>query len=61
MRNYSFLSIRLLDKWLKDRKGRVLSAEDVRHYCRVATALAKTIGVQQEIDKLYPNVEKELC
>ena len=40
----------LLDKWLKDRKGRILSSEDIRHYCRVATALSETLILQEKID-----------
>ncbi len=43
----------------KDRKKRILSTEDIKHYCRVVTALAKTIEVQGEIDELYPGVEKD--
>lgn len=50
----------VLDKWLKDRKGRTLSSEDIKHYCKVATAISKTIKIQKEIDKLYPKVEKTL-
>lgn len=46
------------EKWLKDRKGRTLSVEDIRHYCRTVTALAKTIKIQAEIDVLYLDVEK---
>lgn len=33
--------------------------DDIKHYCRVVTALAKTIEIQAEIDALYPEVEKE--
>jgi len=29
-------------KWLKDRKGKVLSSEEVAHYARVVTAIAET-------------------
>ena len=46
-------------KWLKDRKGRKLSLDDIKHYCRIATALQKTIEIQQVIDNIYPEVEKE--
>ena len=49
----------MLDKWLKDRGKRLLSMEDIKHYCRVVTAIAKTIEVQGEIDSLYPDVEKD--
>jgi predicted helicase len=56
---YQIGGYQVLDKWLKDRrKQRPLSAEDIKHYCRVVTALVKTIDIQAEIDKLYPDVEK---
>lgn len=58
--NYCIGGYQVLDKWLKDRKGRALSSEDVKHYCKVVTALSETIGIQQKIDKLYPGVEKNL-
>jgi len=47
-------------KWLKDRKDRTLSLEEIKTYCRIVTALSKTIEIQAEIDKLYPKVEKTL-
>ena len=46
------------DKWLKDRKGRTLSLDDIRHYCKVVTAIEETIKIQKEIDRLYPGLEK---
>lgn len=42
------------DKWLKDRKGRVLSAEDISHYQRVVVALQETIRLMGEIDAAIP-------
>ncbi len=48
-----------MDKWLKYRKKRVLSLEDRQHYCRVATALKKTIGIQDKIGSIYNKVEEE--
>lgn len=39
-------------KWLKDRKGRTLSFEDLHHYRKVVVALAKTIRLMREIDTL---------
>ena len=55
---YQIGGYQVLDKYLKARKGR--SLEDPRHILRVATALAKTIEVQKEIDALYPQVESDL-
>ncbi len=37
-------------KWLKDRKGRTLSFEDLHHYQKVIVALAETIRLMGEID-----------
>lgn len=48
----------VLDKYLKNRKGQTL--EDPRHIIRIATALAKTIEIQAELDEIYPEVEKDL-
>ncbi|KAF0108732.1 MAG: adenine specific DNA methyltransferase [Anaerolineaceae bacterium] len=42
------------EKWLKDRKGRTLSGEDITHYQRVVVALKETIRLMKEIDKTIP-------
>jgi len=55
---YQIGGYQVLDKYLKARKGR--SLEDPRHILRVATSLAKTIEIQQEIDALYPRIESDL-
>jgi phage-related minor tail protein len=55
---YQIGGYQVCDKWLKDRKGRKLSLEDIKHYCKIVTALEKTIAVQKEIDKLYRRVEE---
>jgi predicted helicase len=38
------------EKWLKDRKGRTLSAEDIAHYHKIIVALSETIRIMAEID-----------
>lgn len=43
---------RVCHKWLKDRKGRTLSDEDIAHYHKVVSALFETIGIMDEIDEL---------
>jgi predicted helicase len=57
---YQIGGYQVLDKWLKDRAERRLSAEDVRHYCRIVGALSETLRAQRELTKLYPSVEKGL-
>lgn len=37
-------------KWLKDRKGRVLSFEDIMHYQKIIVALTETDRIMKEID-----------
>jgi hypothetical protein len=39
-------------KWLKDRKGRSLSADDIAHYQKIVVALNETIRLMAEIDKV---------
>ena len=48
------------DKWLKDRKGRQLSLEEMKHYCRMVTAIGKTIEIQGLIDNVYLEAEKDV-
>ncbi|MEN3001737.1 MAG: type ISP restriction/modification enzyme, partial [Armatimonadota bacterium] len=38
------------EKWLADRKGRVLSFDEVLTYQRVVTALARTLELQAQVD-----------
>ncbi|MBS3920290.1 MAG: N-6 DNA methylase [Deltaproteobacteria bacterium] len=48
------------EKWLKDRKGRQLSSEEVSHYTRIVTAIAETISIQGSLDELFKEVETNL-
>ena len=41
-------------KWLKDRKGRTLTYDDLAHYQKVIVALKETIRLMSEIDKAIP-------
>lgn len=45
---------KVLNKWLKDRKGRQLSYDDITHYLRVAAALTHTMRLMGEIDAAIP-------
>jgi hypothetical protein len=44
----------VLDKWLKDRKGRALSFDDLLHYQRVVVVLAETRRIMATIDERIP-------
>ncbi|KAF0145723.1 MAG: Adenine specific DNA methyltransferase [Nitrospirae bacterium] len=56
---YQVGGYQVCDKWLKDRKGRKLSVEEIQHYCKVVTALKKTIEIQGKIDGTYLNIEQK--
>lgn len=43
---------RVAEKWLKDRKGRQLSYDDLTHYQTVIAALARTLELQARLDEL---------
>ena len=42
-----------LQKWLKDRKGRKLSDEDIVHYQKIVVALIETDRLMKEIDEVF--------
>ena len=50
--NFHIGGYQVAHKWLKDRKGRVLSDEDAAHYRRVLVALEKTIDAMVRVDEI---------
>jgi len=42
------------ERWLKDRRGRTLSNEDIEHYEKIVVALQRTIRLMAEIDAAIP-------
>jgi hypothetical protein len=58
--NYRIGGYQVSEKWLKDRKERRLDLDDIRTWCRIITALGITIGIQQQLDTLYPAIENNL-
>ncbi|MCK4450489.1 MAG: DNA methyltransferase, partial [Anaerolineae bacterium] len=57
---YQIGGYQVLAKWLKDRRDRVLSLEEIKTYCCVVTAIQRTIALQEEIDALYPKAEAQI-
>jgi predicted helicase len=39
-------------KWLKDRKGRTLSFDDIQHYQKIIVALTETNRIMKQIDEI---------
>jgi len=56
--NYHIGGYQVLQKYLKDRKSR--NMDDAPRYCRIVTALSKTIGIQKKIDNIYPQIEENI-
>jgi predicted helicase len=52
--NFHIGGYQVCEKWLKDRRGRTLTYDDLEHYCKVVTALSETIRLMAEIDEEIP-------
>ena len=48
--NFHIGGYQVCQKWLKDRKGRTLSDDDIPHYQKIVVAPSDTIRLMQEID-----------
>jgi len=57
---YQIGGYQVCEKWLKDRQERRLVFDDIIAYCRIVTALGRTMALQQQIDGLYAEAEKEI-
>jgi len=57
---YRIGGYQVCEKWLKDRRERRLELDDIRTYCRIVTALKRTIEIQEEINALYPALEEQI-
>jgi predicted helicase len=49
--NFHIGGYQVCEKWLKDRKGRKLTIDDIDHYQKVVVALKETIRLMSEIDE----------
>jgi hypothetical protein len=48
--NFHIGGYQVCEKWLKDRKGRTLSKDDIAHYQKIVVALGETIRLMKKID-----------
>ena len=53
---YQIGGYQVLAKYLKYRKKRVLSLEEIEHYRRVAKAIERTIEVQGAVEEVFGKV-----
>jgi len=52
--NFHIGGYQVCQKWLKDRKGRILTYDERVHYQKIVIALKETIRLMEEIDELIP-------
>jgi len=50
--NFYIGGYQVCQKWLKDRKGRELSFDDLTHYQNIISILAETIATMSDIDQI---------
>jgi predicted helicase len=43
----------VMEKYLKDRKDRKLTLDEINHYLKIAKAIKLTIDLQQKLDRIY--------
>jgi len=57
---YHIGGYQVLNKWLKDRRKRKLSLDEIKHYCKIVTVIKKTMEIQEDIDDLYQDIETDI-
>jgi predicted helicase len=57
---YYIGSYQVLAKWLKERKERRLTINDIEYFLKIVESIRHTLKLQEEIDKGYPLIEKSL-
>jgi type I restriction-modification system DNA methylase subunit len=53
---YRIGAYQAMEKYLKDRKGRKLSLDEINHYMKMAKAIQVTIELQEKIDGVYKKI-----
>jgi len=54
---YRIGAYQVMEKYLKDRKERKLSLDEINHYMKVAKAIHLTIGLQGKVDGVYGRLD----
>jgi Type ISP C-terminal specificity domain len=58
--NYQIGGYQVLRRYLDDRRKAGKDIGDGKYYNNIITAISKTIDLQKQIDKVYPEIEKKL-
>jgi len=54
---YRIGAYQVMEKYLKDRKGRKLALDEVNHYMKIAKVIGLTMELQDKIDEIYAKVD----
>lgn len=57
--NYKIGGYQVIEKYLKDRKGRELSLDELEHLYRVVEIIKRTIELVKELEKIDPKIERQ--
>lgn len=55
---YPIGGYQVLAKWLKDRRDQRLTLKEIKTYCRVVAAIQRSIALQEKINALCPEAQK---
>ncbi len=55
---YRIGAYQVMEKYLKDRKGRKLSLDEINHYMKVGKAIRLTIELQGKLDEIYARIDR---
>jgi len=50
--NFQIGGYQVCEKWLKDRKGRLLAEDDIKEYQKIVIAISETIRLMAEVDEV---------
>lgn len=50
--NFHIGAYQVCEKWLKDRKGRTLTTDDIEHYQKIVVVISETKRIMMEIDEV---------
>ena len=50
--NFQIGGYPVLEKWLKDRKGMILTNDDICHYRQIIATIQRTIEIMEKIDQV---------
>ncbi|MFM8006031.1 MAG: type ISP restriction/modification enzyme [Dolichospermum sp.] len=53
--NFYIGGYQVCQKWLKDRKGRELTFDDLTHYQNIISIISETMKIMEDIDQIIEN------